>query len=98
MLTQRGVIRSLSNWGVYLLPKPVSKNQIRYATAHHFVMRFDCAPSTQEAVKNMLGLDPRMLKFGVVKMGDGKLESSAEVGQITWTRKSPDEQRDGLSY
>ena len=49
-------------------------------------MRFDCAPSTQDAVKRMLGVDPRMLKYGVVKVGDGTLSGMADKAGVQWTR------------
>ena len=50
-------------------------------------MRFDCSPQTQEAVKTMLGLDPRMIRFGVVKMGDGTLNGMKDVqGRMEWNR------------
>jgi hypothetical protein len=32
----------------------------------------------------MLGLDPRMVKFGVVKLGSEKLESVAKYAEIGW--------------
>lgn len=35
----------------------------------------------------MLGLDPRMIKFGVVKLGDGTLKSIGEyAGRVVWNR------------
>ena len=41
-------------------------------------MRMDCSPNTQQRVKDMLALDPRMIKFSVVKLGD-RLEDIAGV-------------------
>ena len=47
-------------------------------------MRFDCSPDTQKSVRQMLGLDPRMIKFGVVKMGS-TLEAIKDVeGKARW--------------
>jgi small subunit ribosomal protein S6 len=86
VLSSHGVVRGLSNWGSFLLTKPVRRNQAKHILGHHFVMRFDCSPSTQEAVRTMLGLDPRMIKFGIVKLGKGTLESGADVGsKVKWT-------------
>ena len=58
-------------------------------------MRFDCAPQTQEAVRTMLGLDPRMIKFGVVRLGDsnGTLDSIKDIkGRFRWN--AVEEQRE----
>ena len=50
-------------------------------------MRFDCSPNTQEAVRTMLGLDPRMIKFGVVKLGDGTLKGIKDYeGKVKWNQ------------
>lgn len=51
-------------------------------------MRFDCAPATQAAIKKMLNVDPRMLRYGIVKLGDGTLKGTSEYGPIRWSRKS----------
>lgn len=49
-------------------------------------MRFDSSPTTQEVVRKMLGLDPRMIKFGVVKMGS-TLDAIKDVeGKVQWKR------------
>ena len=87
ILSQHGVIRSLRNWGTYLLAKPITKNQTRYLDGQHFVMRFDCSPATQQRVQRMLKFDPRLLRFGVTKLGNGSLGDGARFGQVRWTRK-----------
>jgi hypothetical protein len=33
-------------------------------------MRFDASATTQQSVRRSLGLDPRMIRFSVVKIGD----------------------------
>ncbi|MCJ1433229.1 hypothetical protein MMC27_002588 [Xylographa pallens] len=87
ILGSNGVVRGLTNWGTFLLTKPVRAHQARHIQGHHFVMRFDCSPQTQEAVKTMLGLDPRMIRFGVVKLGDGTLNGMKDVqGRVEWNR------------
>lgn len=87
VLARNGVVRDIKNWGIYLLTKPKKTHQVRYIDGHHFVMRFDASPDTQEAVRKMLGLDPRMLRFGIVKLSNQTLPGQAEVGPIRWTRK-----------
>lgn len=47
-------------------------------------MRFDASGPVQTAVRRTLGLDPRMIRFSVVKLGD-KLEDIKDVeGHIKW--------------
>jgi small subunit ribosomal protein S6 len=48
-------------------------------------MRFDASGAVQSAVRRTLGLDPRMIRFSVVKLGD-KLEEIKDVeGKAEWT-------------
>ncbi|KAK9423855.1 putative Ribosomal protein S6 [Seiridium unicorne] len=81
ILQNRGVIRGVSNWGVFSLPKPTSSHQMRHKTGHYFAMRFDASVSTQEAVKQVLAKDPRMIRHTSVKLGDGKLDTLAKLGK-----------------
>jgi small subunit ribosomal protein S6 len=47
-------------------------------------MRFDASGPVQSAVRRTLSLDPRMIRFSVVKIGD-KLEEINDVpGHIDW--------------
>lgn len=47
-------------------------------------MRFDASGPVQSAVRRTLGLDPRMIRFSVVKLGD-KLEDIKDVeGKVEW--------------
>ncbi|KAL4945828.1 hypothetical protein BDV06DRAFT_183881 [Aspergillus oleicola] len=79
-----GVVRGYTNWGVFHLPKTITKHQARYTEGHHFIMRFDASSSVQDAVRRTLGLDPRMIRHSVVKMGD-KLEEIRDVeGKVEW--------------
>ena len=59
-----------------LLPRRITKHQANHDRAHYFVMKFDANAKTQGEVRNMLGLDPRMVKFSVVKVG-GRLDEIA---------------------
>ncbi|CAJ2506799.1 Uu.00g079850.m01.CDS01 [Anthostomella pinea] len=86
ILQQNGVIRGLSNWGVFSLPKAVSVHQMRHQKGHYFAMRFDASVGTQEAVRNMLRLDPRMIRHASVKLGDGKLGTMSRFGGVDWSR------------
>lgn len=55
---------------------------------HYFIMRFDASSKTQDDVRKTLGLDPRMIKFSSVKLGNGTLESLSRIGgNIPWSEK-----------
>ena len=84
ILSSRGVIRGLTNWGPFLLPKPTTKHQARHHTGHYFIMRFDASAATQQSVRRSLGLDPRMIRFSVVKIGDrlGGKEARSRQGAM----------------
>jgi small subunit ribosomal protein S6 len=53
-------------------------------------MRYDSSSKVQEDVRKTLGLDPRLIKFSTVKLGDGTLQSLSKIsGSIPWdTRES----------
>jgi len=89
ILNSGGVVRGLTNWGTFFLTKPTRKHQATYDSGHHFIMRFDSSPKTQEIVRTTLGLDPRMIKFSVVKMGSTLQEIKDVAGQVEWRRSSP---------
>ncbi|EEQ90293.1 30S ribosomal protein S6 [Blastomyces dermatitidis ER-3] len=86
ILYSGGVIRGLTNWGPFRLPRPITKHQTKYSTGHHFIMRFDSSSAVQQSVRRTLGLDPRMIRFSVVKLGD-KLEEIKDVsGRVEWNQ------------
>lgn len=81
-----GVVRGITNWGAFRLPKVTTKHQARYTEGHHFIMRFDCSGPVQTSIRRTLGLDPRMINFSVVKLGD-KLEEIKDVeGKVEWNK------------
>ncbi|GME44156.1 putative 37s ribosomal protein mrp17 protein [Neofusicoccum parvum] len=84
ILNSGGVVRGVTNWGVYQLPKPFRKHQVTHYTGHHFLLRFDSSPRTQHALRRTMGLDPRLIRYSVVKLGD-KLEDISDVpGVAPW--------------
>lgn len=88
ILRSGGTIRGLNNWGVFSLPKRTRKHQAQYTQGHYFVMRYDANSAIQDNVRTTLGLDPRMIKFSTVKMGDGTLESLARIGgDVKWDKR-----------
>ncbi|KAI9816798.1 MAG: hypothetical protein M1827_001443 [Pycnora praestabilis] len=86
VLNSGGVIRGITNWGPFLLPKPTRKHQATHHSGHYFIMRFDSSGQTQDMVRRTLGLDPRMIKFSVVKMG-GTLDAIKDIGAKAEWRK-----------
>ncbi|KAF3402455.1 37S ribosomal protein MRP17 [Talaromyces pinophilus] len=84
VLRSGGVVRGYTNWGTFTLPKPTTKHQARYSEGYHFIMRFDASGPVQSAVRRTLSLDPRMIRFSVIKIGD-KLEEINDVpGRVDW--------------
>jgi small subunit ribosomal protein S6 len=74
----------MSNWGISSLPKRIRVHQATYHEGHHFVMRYDASSKVQDDVRKTLSLDPRMIRFGSVKIGS-KLEDIAKVpAKIEW--------------
>ena len=47
-------------------------------------MRFDSSGPVQAAVRRTLGLDPRMIRFSVVKLGDQLEEIKDVEGKVEW--------------
>jgi len=85
ILKNGGTIRGIKNWGVWSLPKRTRKHQAQYNDGHYFIMRYDASSKIQDDVRKTLGLDPRMIKFSTVKLGDGTLEKSSRIGgSIPW--------------
>ena len=94
VLGGNGVIRSIRNWGRFLLTHPLNRNLQHHTEAQHFVMRFDCSPRTMLDLKRKLAMDPRMVRYAIVKMQQQKLggvpgrgAGMEGVGDVRWTRK-----------
>lgn len=47
-------------------------------------MRFDSSGPVQSSVRRTLGLDPRMINFSVVKLGDKLPEIKDVEGKVEW--------------
>ncbi|KAI9790807.1 MAG: hypothetical protein M1816_004765 [Peltula sp. TS41687] len=87
VLQSGGVVRGFSNWGPFLLPRKTRIHQATHTKGHYFVMRFDSSGSAQSRLRSTLALDPRMVRFSVVKMGE-KLEEVVGVsGRVRWKRE-----------
>ncbi|KAK5117798.1 hypothetical protein LTR85_008773 [Meristemomyces frigidus] len=84
ILSAGGVVRGITNWGTFLLPKPARKQGAIYNQGHYFILRFDSGAKTQHAVRRTLGLDPRMIRYSVVKMGSTLEEIRGVGGKAEW--------------
>ncbi|RMZ79879.1 hypothetical protein DV737_g3243, partial [Chaetothyriales sp. CBS 132003] len=67
---------------VFDLPRPTTKHQNQNFQGHYFVMQFDSSITTLNGVKRQLSLDPRMIRFSVVKVADklGRRNKSGPSG------------------
>ena len=84
VLSSGGVVRGISNWGTFLLPHPARKPGAIYHHGHYFILRFDSNARTQHSVRRTLGLDPRMIRYSIVKMGMKLDEISGIGGEAEW--------------
>lgn len=50
-------------------------------------MRFDSSGPVQAAVRRTLSLDPRMIRFSVVKLGNKLEEINSVSGQVEWNQE-----------
>ena len=88
ILSSGGVIRGITNWGPFLLAKPKKSGHRLHDSGHHFIMRFDCSPKTQQLVRKTVAVDPRMLRCGVVKLGGTLQEIMNVPGHVSWKRET----------
>ncbi|KAL1957501.1 hypothetical protein VTO42DRAFT_5964 [Malbranchea cinnamomea] len=79
-----GVVRGFTNWGPFRLPRPITRHQAKYSIGHHFIMRFDSSAPVQQEIRRSLGLDPRMIRFAVVKLGSTLDEIKEVPGRVEW--------------
>lgn len=84
ILAAGGVVRGITNWGIFRLPKPARKHKTLHHNGHYFIVRFDSSARTQHAVRRTLGLDPRMIRYSVVKVGSTLEEIQKVGGKVEW--------------
>lgn len=82
------MIRSIDNWGVFSLPRAITRNKALYHNGHYFVMRYDASSRTQEAVRSAMRENMQVIRTATVKLGDNKLDTLSRFGQISWSRSS----------
>ena len=67
---------------------------MQHYSGHHFLIRFDASPGVQRLVRKTIAVDPRMIRCGVVKMGDTLKEVAGVEGKVQWQRTRRDFARD----
>lgn len=92
------MIRGITNWGPFLLTKRKVRSQVLHDSGHHFIIRFDCSPATQRLVHKTTAVDPRMIRCGVVKLGDTLREIADVPGKVPWQRSMVTEFNDANKY
>lgn len=60
---------------------------MKHKSGHYFVMRYDASKGAHHDMRTTINLDPRVVRTGHVKLGDGKLETSAKFGNINWDQR-----------
>ncbi|KAI9894348.1 MAG: hypothetical protein M1814_003104 [Vezdaea aestivalis] len=89
ILNNGGVVRGITNWGPFSLPKVVRSHQAKYTHGHYFVMQFDSSPKVQTDIRTTMKADPRMIRCAVVKMGKGTLDSIKDIdGKVQWADRA----------
>lgn len=81
------MVRGVTNWGTFLLPYPARKQGATYHHGHYFILRFDSSARTQHLVRRTAGLDPRLIRYSVVKMGSKLQEIKDVAGKVDWEAK-----------
>lgn len=84
ILSSGGVVRGITNWGVFLLPTPIRRHNAKHDKAHYFIMRFDGSAKLQHTVQRTLHLDPRMVRHNVINMGTSLKAVKDVPGRVPW--------------
>jgi len=87
ILQSGGVIRDISNWGVFDLPRPIRRHYTTIQRGHHFVMMYDANPQTHQQIRTNMALEPRVMRATHVRLGNDKLPNLARFHKIEWNLK-----------
>ena len=69
ILERNGVIRGIVNMGVMQLPQRMKSFKASYIEGHYFLLRFYSGPYVIRDIKRVLKMDPRLIRYNVVKLG-----------------------------
>ncbi|KAG5518595.1 hypothetical protein PMAC_002991 [Pneumocystis sp. 'macacae'] len=79
IINKGGIIRELEDWGNMVLPKKIKKHQQIHYEGHHWTMLFDSNPQTQHEINRILKLDPRIIRYSIIKLGNKLCEISEKI-------------------
>ena len=79
ILTHGGIIRRIDNHGYHILPYRIKKDKQFYTDAHSWTMYFDTHPGVLDEMHRVLKVDPRVLRYTVVKKGERLEEVCVDV-------------------
>ena len=83
VIKNRGVVRTIENWGLRPLPRVWHKNRESHILGAHFYMAFDASPAVQRQIQKSLNEDMRVLRSTIVKLGGQDLPSLRSKQQST---------------
>mmetsp|Transcript_5883 Transcript_5883/g.8612 ORF Transcript_5883/g.8612 Transcript_5883/m.8612 type:complete len:140 (-) Transcript_5883:138-557(-) len=70
VFNNRGVIRRLSNLGIFPLAYPISKDSQRHHKARQIVMLFDAPPNCVDSLVNSLNKESSIFRYHIEKQND----------------------------
>lgn len=77
-------MRGVTNWGVFQLPRPTRKHQMTHSSGHHFILRFDASAHAQHQLRRTMSLDPRLIRYTMVKLGHSLADIADVPGSAPW--------------
>ncbi|KAK8154343.1 ribosomal protein S6 [Phyllosticta citrichinensis] len=98
ILNAGGVVRGVTNWGVFQLPRPTRKHQMTHSSGHHFILRFDASSHAQHQLRRTMSLDPRLIRYTMVKLGDSLADIADVPGSAPWGSGLSAVSSDPVSY
>ncbi|CAO1631709.1 unnamed protein product [Sympodiomycopsis kandeliae] len=65
-----GVVRGMQYWGLRNLPQRARRHQQYHTKGDYFLMHFDTNPPVLSQLSSRLRMDPRVVKWTTLKLGD----------------------------
>ncbi|KAL7416171.1 ribosomal protein S6 [Mrakia frigida] len=65
-----GNVRSIESWGTHNLPEKMRRHKINHYEGDYWTMKFDCSPVTLKALDAQYQIDPRVIRWTNIKLGD----------------------------
>ncbi|CDZ97222.1 Mitochondrial ribosomal protein MRP17 [Phaffia rhodozyma] len=65
-----GHVRTIKSWGTQTLPEKMRRHKVTHEVGDYFVVEFDCSPITLKALDDQYRVDPRVIRWTNIKLGD----------------------------